>query len=100
MAQIVVDPQKLRDTASRITMYVEAQKRGMREIGIAFAGLRYAEVGGEFDVLQTKWAQANGDGSTSQEMLSKLERYANYLNSCARNYETARENARIRSSWI
>jgi hypothetical protein len=72
----------------------------MQQISNAFNSMRSVEVGEEFDLLHQKWSQANGSGSTSQEMLNKLERYAAYLNSCAKNYETAQHNAQVRASWI
>lgn len=100
MANIVVDPQKLRDTANQISRYVETHKDGMQQISSAVNGMRSSEIGEEFNLLQQKWNQAKGTGSTSQEMLTKLEKYAAYLNSCAKNYEIAQSNARNRASWI
>lgn len=100
MANVIVDPQKLRDTANQITQYVEIHKNGMWSIDNAVQGLRSSEVGEEFDLLQQKWNLTYGNGSTSKEMLDMLERYAAFLNSCARNYETAQKNAGIRASRI
>jgi len=72
----------------------------MQAVSGSFQALQAGEIGADFDLLQKKWEQAEGSGSTSKKMLDMLERYAAYLNSCAQNYETAESNARIRASSI
>lgn len=93
MSQVSVDPDKIREATKQIRSYIEVHERSMDSIDTNVSGMRAEEVGAEFDLLQEKWAQAKGNGSTSQKMILMLNSYARYLDLCAQSYEIAQSNA-------
>ena len=101
MAKIEVNHKIIRDVATAITSYCTEQDAQMRAadsevksmLAASWTGTDAMEFGG-------KWEGIDADDSTTVRFRKSLEDFANALNACAVEYQTAQENAYNKAAWL
>lgn len=90
MAIIEVDPRILRCLAEDINAYCAAQEREMRAANMGMRPMFLAGwVGADAREFSAKWAGVNDSDSIAARFRGALENYAQALEACAGEYQSA-----------
>jgi uncharacterized protein YukE len=91
---IDVNHHDLRNVATSINAYCDAQEKEMRAgVPQVQSSIKTAWLGADADAFNQKWAEVNAPGSVSAKFLDSLRDYALRLESCANEYENAQADA-------
>ena len=100
MAAIRVNPQNIRDTASRIDRYISKFEANMTDIDNTVTTLHAEWKGVDYQQLQTEWNEIRSANSTSGRMKTSLQSYANSLREAAKRYQDAQVRAIQRAAVL